>query len=69
VIKQNPVCKDIPMTLEQINEVKSAVFEMYTDEEIHDFIANGKWTKDMFRFFIKEMVSYHRKDAIRSFRK
>ena len=57
------------MTLEQINEVKSAVFEMYTDEEIHEFIANGKWTKDMFRFFIKETISYHRKDAIRSFRK
>ena len=65
---QNPVCKDIPMTLEQINEVKSAVFEMYTDEEIYEFIANGKWTKDMFRFFIKEAISYHKKNAIRSFR-
>ena len=56
------------MTSEQISEVKSAVFEMYTIEEIYDFIANGKWTKDMFLFFIKETISYHRKDAIRSFR-
>ena len=57
------------MTLEQINEVKSAVFEMYTLKDVYWKVVNMDWTLEMFEFFMKETISRSKKDAIRDYRK
>jgi hypothetical protein len=44
------------MTKEQLEEVNSAVYEMYTLEEIYHKIVNKTWTAEMFESFVVRVI-------------
>lgn len=49
------------MTDEEFTEVKEAVHQEYTLEEIYWKIANLEWSPEMFIFFMKEISKELRK--------
>ena len=49
------------MTNEQFVEVKEAVNQEYTLDEIYWKIVNMDWSQEMFRFFVDEILREQRK--------
>ena len=49
------------ITNEEFVEVREAVCQEYTLEEIYWKIVNLEWSPEMFRFFIDEMLKEQRK--------
>jgi hypothetical protein len=45
------------LTSEQINEVNDAVYEIYTLDETYKLMTQGKWTVEMFKLFMKKVIT------------
>jgi hypothetical protein len=52
------------MTDKQFTEVREALYQEYTLDEIYWKIVNMDWTQEMFRFFINEIPKQQRKNDI-----
>jgi hypothetical protein len=44
------------MTKEQIEEVREAIHEFYTLDEIYWKVSNMDWTIEMFKYFVGEIT-------------